>query len=50
MASPAHKDNILYAPFNYVGIGTATGFGRLWATVIFESRKDPGTRLRMPRC
>ena len=50
MASPAHKDNILYSPFKYVGIGTATGLGRLWVTVIFESRKDPGTRLRMPRC
>lgn len=50
MASPAHKDNILYRNFKHVGVGTATGLGRLWVTVIFEAKDDPGTRLRMPHC
>ena len=49
MNSPAHKDNILFSKFNHVGVGTASGGGRLWVTVIFESKENPGTRLRM-RC
>jgi len=50
MASPAHKDNILYSRFKHVGVGTATAAGQLWVTVIFEATDNPGTRLRMPRC
>jgi uncharacterized protein YkwD len=45
MASPGHKANILYSKFNHVGVGTGTSGGRLWVTVIFEARNDPGTRL-----
>ena len=50
MASQLHRANILYSTFRHVGVGAAKKKGRLWVTVVFESRRDPGTRLRMPRC
>ena len=50
MASPLHRANVLYSRFRHVGVGAAKKRGRLWVTVVFESRRDPGTRLRMPRC
>lgn len=50
MNSPAHKDNILYSTFNNVGVGAANADGRMWVTVIFEARSNPGTRLAMPSC
>ncbi|MBW3594214.1 MAG: CAP domain-containing protein [Actinobacteria bacterium] len=45
MNSTAHRANILYSGFRYVGIGAVKANGRLWVTVIFESRADPGSRL-----
>jgi uncharacterized protein YkwD len=45
MNSPAHKANILYSGFRYVGVGAIQADGRLWVTVIFESRADPGSPL-----
>ena len=45
MASTAHRDNILYSIFRYVGVGTKMQNGRLWVTVIFEARTDPGSPL-----
>ena len=45
MNSTAHRDNILYTGFRYVGIGAIKAGGRLWVTVIFESRADPGSPL-----
>jgi uncharacterized protein YkwD len=50
MASPLHKDNILYTSFRHVGIGTVKRNGRMWVTVIFEAQTDPGTTLNMPNC
>lgn len=51
MNSPAHKDNVLYSSFQHVGVGTKKDSDdRLWVTVIFEARSDPGTTLRMPSC
>ncbi len=50
MASPAHRDNILYPTFRYVGIGVRESDGRMWVTVLFEAAGNPGTRLRMPSC
>lgn len=50
MASPAHKDNVLHSSFNNVGVGVGQGGGRMWVTVIFEARSNPGTRLSMPSC
>lgn len=45
MDSPSHRSNILYSNFRYVGIGAKQAHGRLWVTVIFESRADPGSPL-----
>lgn len=45
MDSPAHRSNILYNNFRYVGIGAKQANGRLWVTFIFESRADPGSPL-----
>jgi uncharacterized protein YkwD len=50
MASPLHRANVLNSSFRHVGVGTKKKRGRLWVTVVFESSRDPGTRLRMPRC
>ncbi|HJR44773.1 MAG TPA: CAP domain-containing protein [Actinomycetota bacterium] len=50
MASPTHRLNILDKTFNHVGVGTARAGGKLWVTVVFEARTDPGTTLAMPRC
>jgi uncharacterized protein YkwD len=50
MNSPAHRQNILDPTFTYVGISVRTDGDRLWMTVIFESRANPGTRLTMPSC
>ena len=50
MASPAHKDNIVYPTFRHIGVGTRSAYGRLWVTVLFEARENPGTTLQMPRC
>ncbi len=49
MNSPAHRANNL-AGFRFVGIGTKRKSGRVWVTVVFESRRNPGTRLSMPSC
>ena len=45
MDSTAHRSNILYSGFKYVGIGAIKAGGRLWVTVIFESKADPGSPL-----
>lgn len=45
MNSPAHRDNILYSTYRYVGVGAIKRNGRLWVTVIFEARSNPGSRL-----
>lgn len=50
MASPTHRDNILHSAYNHVGVGTRKANGRLWVTVVFEARTDPGTTLPMPSC
>jgi uncharacterized protein YkwD len=50
MHSPAHRANILRSTFNHSGVGVKKAGGRMWVTVIFQARSNPGTRLRMPRC
>jgi uncharacterized protein YkwD len=50
MNSAGHRHNILMSRFRHLGVGAKQQGGRLWVTVIFESRLDPDTRLRMPRC
>jgi hypothetical protein len=38
MNSPAHRANILYAPYNQVGVGVATSDGKIYVTEIFVVR------------
>ncbi len=51
MNSPSHRANVLYRRFRHVGVGTRyDSDGTLWVTVTFETVRNPGTRLSMPRC
>jgi uncharacterized protein YkwD len=50
MASAAHRANIRRSQFRNVGVGVRRRDGGLWVTVIFQSRFNPGTTLRMPSC
>jgi cysteine-rich secretory family protein len=50
MNSAPHRHNILRSAYKHSGVGVVKKRGRMWVTVIFEERRDPGTRLRMPRC
>ena len=50
MNSDGHRANILTSAFRYVGIGTIRKNGYMWTTVVFESKKNPGTTLKMPNC
>ena len=45
MNSTAHRDNILHSTFRHVGVGVIKDDGRMWVTVIFEARSDPGSPL-----
>src|SRR5215213_1913744 len=50
MHSPLHRENVMWRGFRHVGVGVTRSGGRLWVTVVFESRLDPGTTLRKPSC
>ncbi len=45
MDSPAHRANILLGSFKYVGVGVGRADDRLWVTVTFEAKSDPGSPL-----
>ena len=47
MNSPGHRANILDRGYRHVGVGVHQDKNYMWVTVIFESRRDPGTRLRL---
>ncbi len=49
MNSPSHRSNILDRDYRHVGIGVYEDDNYMWVTVVFESHRDPGTRLRMCR-
>jgi uncharacterized protein YkwD len=49
MRSSGHRANIL-GRFRHIGVATKWVGGRLWTTIVFEHYRNPGTRLRMPRC
>ena len=49
MNSPAHRDNVLFGQYRHVGVGVKVRGDRMWVTVVFESRRNPGTTLRVPR-
>ncbi len=48
MDSRAHRDVVLYKPFNYVGVGVVQKDGNMWVTILFEAYEDPGTTMSMP--
>jgi hypothetical protein len=50
MNSPDHRENILFSQYRHVGVGTRMHGGRMWVTVLFEAKTDPGTTLPMPTC
>lgn len=50
MDSLSHRENILRSGYRYIGVGTKRAGGKLWVTVVFEGRKNPGTTLSMPSC
>jgi len=50
MDSDEHRANILNGAFKFVGVGTVKKDGYTWTTVVFESKKNPGTTLKMPKC
>lgn len=50
MNSPDHKENILWSKFRHVGIGVKVANDRMWVTVLFEAKANPGTTLKMPAC
>jgi uncharacterized protein YkwD len=50
MASPPHRANVQRGEFRNVGVGVRRQQGRLWVTVIFQSRANPGTTMSMPSC
>jgi uncharacterized protein YkwD len=50
MDSAPHRANVVMREFRYMGVGVKKSGRRMWVTVIFEARTDPGTRLNMPSC
>ena len=50
MRSSPHRANILKSSYRHVGVGVKKKGGRVWTSVVFESRRNPGTTLKMPSC
>jgi len=47
MQSPAHRANVLRSSYNHLGVGVHRDKNYMWVTMVFESTRDPGTRLKM---
>jgi uncharacterized protein YkwD len=45
MNSSGHRANITSGSFRRVGVGALRHNGRLWVTVVFQARSNPGTPL-----
>jgi uncharacterized protein YkwD len=45
MSSSAHRANAMNKTFNRIGVGALRTNGRLWVTIIFEARSNPGSPL-----
>ena len=45
MESPHHRANIMLPQFQYVGVGAVMAGDRLWVTVTFEAKSNPGSPL-----
>lgn len=51
MNSDAHRRRILNQRYDHLGVGVLEdAAGSMWVTMVFESSKDPGTRLSRPTC
>ena len=50
MNSSAHRHVFLSEEFEHAGVGISYDGGRIWVTVLFEARTDPGTTMAMPDC
>ena len=50
MSSAPHRANILRSAYRFVGVGVKKAGGYVWSAVVFESRRNPGTTLKMPSC
>lgn len=48
MRSTVHREKILARRFRHFGVGIRRAGDRLWVTVVFAGREDPGTTLPMP--
>lgn len=48
--STAHYLNITYPTYRHVGVGVQKDGDKIWVSVIFEGKSDPGTTLDMPAC
>lgn len=45
MNSAPHRANVMSRSFNRIGVGALRRNGRLWVTIIFEARSNPGSPL-----
>ncbi len=45
MSSSAHRANAMNKTFNRIGVGALRRNDRLWVTIIFEARSNPGSPL-----
>jgi uncharacterized protein YkwD len=45
MSSSAHRANAMNKTFNRIGVGALRNNGRLWVTIIFEAKSNPGSPL-----
>jgi uncharacterized protein YkwD len=45
MGSSAHRANAMSRSFRHIGVGALRSNGRLWVTIIFEARSNPGSPL-----
>jgi uncharacterized protein YkwD len=46
MASPGHRENVMYSRFQHVGVGVRKDPDRIWVAIVFEAARNPGTRMR----
>ncbi|MGH2736022.1 MAG: CAP domain-containing protein [Actinomycetota bacterium] len=50
MKSAGHRANILNSAYEFFGIGAIKKGKKIWITAVFEAKRNPGTRLKMPSC
>ena len=50
MRSPAHRAVILKGHFRFLGVGVSYDDASIWTTLLFESKTNPGTTMRMAPC